>query len=129
MQTLTAMTLGALILGAAAFAYDAASAQDAFCEGLEVSVYFEKGKSEINDFSKVVVERVAAEAKACGITTIVADTNVEGRRAVAIAIAKAFQPSGVRVVFAGNPSLAPADGDFIADRAATVRLTMNRSVG
>lgn len=127
MQTLTAMTLGALILGAAAFAYDAASAQEASCEGREVSVYFEKGKSDINDFSRAVVERIAAEAKACGITTVIADTKVDGRRAAAIA--EAFQPSGVKVVLAGNPSLAPANGDFIADRAVTVRLTMNRSVG
>lgn len=127
MQTLTAMTLGALILGAAAFAYDAASAQEASCEGREVSVYFEKGKSDINDFSRAVVERIAAEAKACGITTVIADTKVDGRRAAAIA--KAFRPSGVKIVLAGNPSLAPANGDFIADRAVTVRLTMNRSVG
>ena len=127
MQTLTAMTLGALILGAAAFAYDTAFAQEAACEGRKVSVYFEKGKSEINDFSKAVVERVAAEAKACGITTVVADARIDGRRATAIA--KAFQPSGVKVVLAGNPSLAPAKGDFIADRAATVRLTMNRDIG
>jgi hypothetical protein len=32
-------------------------------------------------------------------------------------------------VLAGNPALAPVSGDFIADRAATVRLTMNRDVG
>jgi len=127
MQTLTAMTLGALILGAGAFVYDTASAQEASCDGREVSVYFEKGKSEINDFSKAVVERVAAEAKACGITTVVADTKVDGRRAAAIA--KAFQPSGVKVVLAGNPALALVTVDFIADRAATVRLTMNRDVG
>jgi ABC-type sugar transport system substrate-binding protein len=127
MQTLTAMTLGALILGAAAFAYDAASAGEPLCAGREVSVYFEKGKSEINEFSKAVVERVAAEAKACGIDTVVADTKVDSRRTAAIT--EAFEPLGVKVVVAGNPPSAPASGDFIADRAATVRLTMNRDLG
>ena len=52
MQTLTAMTLGALILGAAAFAYDTASASEPSCDGREASVYFDKGKSDVtNDFS------------------------------------------------------------------------------
>jgi len=127
MQTLTAMTLGALILGAAAFAYDAASANEPSCAKREVSVYFEKGKSEINDFSKVVVERLASEAKACGIDTVVADTKVDGKRAASLA--QAFEPFGVKVIVTGNPPSSPVASDFIADRAATVRLTMNRDVG
>jgi hypothetical protein len=127
MQTLTAMTLGALIIGGLAFAYDAASADEPSCAGREASVYFEKGKSEINDFSKAVVERVAAEAKACGVTTVVADTKVDGRRAASLA--RAFEPLGLKVVVTGSPRLAPPAGDFIADREARVRLTMSRDVG
>jgi hypothetical protein len=127
MQALTAMTLGALVLGAAAFAYDAASAREQACEGREASIYFEKGKTEFNDFSKVVVERVAAEAKACGISQIVASTKAGGKRAEAIA--RAFEPLGVKVILVGQPPTAPAVGDFISDRAASVRLTMNRDLG
>jgi hypothetical protein len=126
MKTLTAMTLGALALGTAAFIYDA-SAQVASCSGREASVYFEKGASEINGFSKAVVERVATEAKACGLTTVVAETKVDDKRAAALATA--FKQLGVTVVLAGSPTLAPAAGDFIADRAASVRLSMSSDVG
>jgi hypothetical protein len=125
MQALTSMTLGALALGAAVFIYDA-SAQTASCSGREASVYFEKGKLEINGFSKAVVERMAEEAKACGIDTVVADANVDPKRADALS--RAFQPLGLKVVTAGSPTLAPA-GDFIAQRSAKVRLTMNGDVG
>jgi hypothetical protein len=126
MKTLTGLTLGALALGGVAFIYDA-SAQAPSCSGREASVYFEKGKSELNGFSKVVIERVAAEAKACGLTTVVAETKVDGKRADALA--NAFKPLGLTVVVAGPPALAPAAGDFIADRAASVRLTMVSDVG
>jgi hypothetical protein len=126
MKTLTAMTLGALALGTAAFIYDA-SAQAPSCSSREVSVYFEKGKAELNGFSKAVVERVATEAKACGLTTVVAETKVDGKRAAALS--KAFKPLGLTVILAGSPALAPAAGDFIADRAASVRLTMTSDVG
>ena len=46
MQALTAMTIGALVLGAAAFAYDTASADEPSCAGREASIYFEKGRNE-----------------------------------------------------------------------------------
>jgi len=127
MQALTAMTIGALILGAAAFAYDTASADERSCAGREVSVYFEKGKSEFNDFSKAVIERVAAEAKSCGISQVVAETKVDGKRLDAIS--NAFEPLGLKVILAGPPRIAPPAGDSIADRSASVRLTMNRDVG
>ena len=128
MQPLTAMAMGALALGVAAFAWDSATAQtpDA-CPTQEVSLYFEKGQTEFNGFSKAVVERVAAEARACGAQQLVAETKVRGARAEAIV--DAFASQGVQVVLAGQPRTAPQAGDFIADRAASVRFTLSGDVG
>jgi hypothetical protein len=127
MQALTAMTIGALVLGAVAFAYDTASADEPACAGREASIYFEKGRNEFNDFSKAVVERLAAEAKACGVSQVVAETRVGGKRLDAIS--NAFEPLGLKVILVGPPRVAPPAGDFVADRAASVRLTMSRDVG
>ena len=128
MQTLTAMTLGALAIGAAAFAYDTARADPPTdCPSHEVSLYFEHGKSEFNDFSKRLVERVAAEAKACGARQIVAETKVSGERAKTVE--QAFASRGVQVILVGPTHVSPTGGAEIADRAANVRLTMNRAVG
>lgn len=125
MQKLTAMTLGALALGAVAFTYDTAKAQTpATCPTHEVSLYFEQGKTEFNEFSRQLVERVAAEAKACGARQIVAETPVTGQRAKAVR--QAFAARGVDVILVGPSRLAPAD-DSIASRSANVRLTMNRA--
>jgi len=128
MQTLTAMTLGALAIGAAAFAYDTARADPPVdCPSHEVSLYFEHGKSEFNDFSKRLVERVAAEAKACGARQIVAETKVSGDRAKTVE--QAFASRGVQVILVGPTQVSPNGAADIADRAANVRLTMNRAVG
>ncbi len=128
MRALTAMTLGALALGVAAFAYDTARAEPPVdCPTQEVSLYFEHGKSEFNDFSKQLVERVAAEAKACGARQIVAETKVGGERARTVQ--QAFASRGVEVILVGPTHLSPTGGADIADRAANVRLTMNRAIG
>lgn len=128
MQALTTMTLAALALGAAAFAYDTARADPpANCPSHEVSLYFEQGQNEFNTFSKQLVERVAGEAKECGARQIVAETPVTGERAKAIQ--QAFESRGIKVILVGPPRIAPAGDDSIAGRAANVRLTMNRAVG
>ena len=128
MKMLTAMTIGAVTLGAAAYAWDSATAQSSdACPTHGASVYFEKGQTQFNEFAKAVVERVAAEAKACGAEYVVADTKLGGARADAIV--EAFQSRGMKVLIAAQPRNAPKGGDFIADRAASVRFTLNRDVG
>lgn len=127
MQALTAMTLGALALAAAGFVYDSSTGQTGpQCPVREAAVYFEKGEPRFNAFSTAVIERVAAEARACGARQVVAETSVGGAHAEAIA--RAFEAKGVNVVVA-PPTTAPASSDFIAGRAANVRLTMHRDVG
>jgi len=126
MQALTAMTLAALALGAAGFVYDTSTGQTApACPEREASVYFEKGEPRFNAFSTAVIERVAAEARACGARQVVAETSIGG--AYAEAIASAFQAKGLDIIVA-QPPLPAASADFVAGRAANVRLTMHRDV-
>lgn len=122
MQKLTAMTLGAILIGLAGFVYDTASGQQpTACPQREVALYFEKGATEFNDMSKQLVQRVALEAKACGAKQVVAETK-GGERAAAIS--QAFEPFGVRVILV-SPRLSTS-GDGISDRTATVRLGPTR---
>jgi len=126
MKALTAMTLGAAMIGLAGFVYDTAIADEPMsCSDREAAVYFEKDKTSLNEFSKVVIERVAAEAIACGATQVVAETNSEAR---AKAVSKAFEARGLQVIVVTPPAL-PAAEEFIAGRTAQVRLTLNPYVG
>lgn len=130
-RPLTTLTLAALALGAVAFAYDSATAQtpspQAACAGLDVSLYFEKGKIELNDFSKAVAERIAAEAKACGVREIVAETKVSGKRADAIT--RTFESMDMKVAFVGPHLMLASASDTVADRTASVRIIVNAQVG
>ena len=127
MQTLTAMTVGALTLGVAAFAYDSSTGQaPAMCSSHEASVYFERNSTQFNNFAMAVIDRVAQDARACGASQVVAQTSMD--QAHADAITRAFASKGLDVVLAGPPNTAPRGSDFIADRAAVVRLTLNNDV-
>jgi hypothetical protein len=111
MQTLTAMTLGAAALGAAAFAYDSSIGETPNrCPSHRVSVYFEKDATGLNVFSEAVIDRIAQEARACGVT-------------------RAFASKGLGVIVASTPQATPQTGEVIAGRAAVVRLTLNSDVG
>ena len=128
MRALTAMTIGAAMIGLAGFVYDTATAdQTMACPDRESAVYFENGKTRLNEFSNVVIDRVAAEAKACGAREVVAETNSNAR---AQAVANAFEARGLQVVVVTPPRAAPVSDDgFIANRTAKVRLTVNPYVG
>jgi hypothetical protein len=125
MKALTAMTLGAAMIGLAGFVYDTATADEPSCSDREAAIYFEKDKTGLNEFSKVVVERIAAEAKTCGATQVVAETNSDAR---AKAVSKAFEAHGLNVIVVTPPAL-PAAEEFVAGRLAQVRLTLNPYVG
>jgi hypothetical protein len=127
MQTLTAMTIGAAALGVAAFAYDTSTGQTpGLCSSHEASVYFERDSTEFNNFAMAVIDRVAQDARACGARQVVARTSMD--QAHADAITRAFASKGLGVVLAGTPQAGVQDGDFIAQRAAVVRLTLNTDV-
>ena len=125
MTTFRKMIAGAAFVGASIMLAGAASA-DTGCGTREVSLYFEKGQTEFNDFSRAVVERVASEAKACGATQIVAeapDGKLEAKRSAAIR--KAFDHAGVKVILVGaSLPVKMAAAENVLDRGASVRLVM-----
>ena len=128
MQILTAMTLGALTLGVAAFAYDSSIGETPNrCPSHRASVYFEKDATGLNVFSQAVIDRIAQEARACGARQVVAQTSLS--QAHADAITRAFASKGLGVIVASTPQATPQADEFIAGRATVVRLTLNSDVG
>ena len=130
MQKLTLMTVGALLIGLGGFVYDAANAQSLNpqslyakdpvpCSSREVSIYFDKDTTAFNKFSQQLVERIAADAKACGARHIVAEVKSGPERAQAVS--HAFNDLGVSVILTGNPKLVPA-AETLADREVIVRV-------
>ena len=128
MQTLTAMTLGALAIGGAAFAWDTSIGQTpSRCPTHQASLYFEKDATGLNVFSEAVIDRIADEARACGARQVVARTSLG--EAHADAITRAFAAKGLGVIVASTAQPTPHADEFIAGRAAVVRLTLNSDVG
>jgi hypothetical protein len=119
----TNLIAGAALVGASVFLAGAAAA-DTGCPAGEVSLYFEKGETGLNDFSKAVADRVAAEAKACGATELVAEAPagaLEGQRAATIR--STFDRAGVKVTLVA--SAAPANApmaETVLDRGASIRV-------
>ena len=120
MQRLTALTLGAALIGLGGLVYDNASAQTpAACPAREVSIYFDKDTTAFNTFSQQLVERVATEAKACGSKQVEAEVKSGPDRAEAVS--NAFQHLGVKVVLIGQPATKSA-AESIADREVVIRV-------
>jgi outer membrane protein OmpA-like peptidoglycan-associated protein len=120
MQRLTAMTIGAALLGLAGLVYDSASAQaPKACSTRAVDIYFEKDSSAFNAFSQQLVERVAQEARSCGSRQVVIENaSAPGR---ANAVSEKLRSLGVKVLFAPQRA-AVSSGESIADRAVTLRV-------
>ena len=127
MKLMTAITLGIFAVGGLVFAANAgAQTPCKSSEPREVSLYFERDQSELNDFSKALVDRVASEAKNCGLTQVVAETKIDARRAAVIS--DTFKSRGVKVILV-SPAMMPATGDDVAARAAKLRLTLSDRIG
>jgi len=127
MKLMTAITLGIFAIGGVAFAANAGAQTPCKSnEPREVSLYFERDQSQLNDFSKALVDRVASEAKGCGLTQVVAETKIDAKRAAVIS--DTFKSRGVRVILV-SPAMMPATGDDVAARAAKLRLTLSDRIG
>jgi hypothetical protein len=129
MKNLVAMTLGAAALACAVTPATAQAKSPPTCgstEPREVSLYFELDSTQLNDFSKTLVDRVANEAKNCGLSQVVAETRVDGKRAAVIT--DTFQARGMRVILL-TPAMAPPAADDVAGRSAKLRLTMAEKIG
>ena len=120
MQRLTAMTIGAALLGLAGFVYDSAAAQaPKACSTRAVDIYFEKDSAEFNAFSQQLVERMAQEARSCGSKQVVVENASGPDRANAVS--EKLRSLGVKVIFSPQRVVAPA-GESIADRSVTLRV-------
>ena len=119
MNCLKSVITGVLFAGVALASIGVASAQaPSSCPAHEVSLYFEKDKTEFNKFSQALVQRVAQEAKACGARQVIAQTSAD--KAHADAVLKTFQSVGLAVVV--KPVQASATPDDMASRSVLVKL-------
>ena len=99
----------------------------ASCEARQALVYFAPGSADLNAFSNKIIDRIAADAKACGRAQVAVDAP-EGalklRRMTAIA--GAFAADGVNIIIARAPpaasKVAYAASETMIDRTATLRL-------
>jgi hypothetical protein len=104
-----------------------ARASDASCAAREASVYFAPGGAELNAFSKQIIDRIAADAKACGRAQVAADAPNGAMKAQRMgAIASAFAADGVHLAaLKAAPSAAKAayaPGETMTERTAVLRL-------
>jgi len=148
MEKLTAMTLGAIALGSAGFAYDAVSGPRAEpvvatariefveprklpddCTSRQAAVYFEQGSARVSASSKAVLERIAAEAKACGKSAkLVAEApqdDLERRRAEALEAM--FVNKGVKAQVR-TPAVTTVAASGVEARAASVQLVVDEEI-
>jgi hypothetical protein len=94
------------------------------CATHAASIYFARNAVELNSWSRQIVARLAADAKACGRSQVFADAPdgaLKPQRAAAIS--KAFAANGVQAVLVhvSSTSTAPLD-ESVLDRAAAVRV-------
>src|SRR5579871_2477392 len=130
MKTMMAIAVGAALTTMALV--NSAHADPAPCGDRQASIYFEKDEASLSPASREIVHRLAADAKSCGRAQITAQAPSGAlAQARAKALRAAFAEAGVVVTLVEKPtlSIAAAKGDFIADRAASVRLETAPPVG
>ena len=124
MQRLTAMTLGALAIGLAGYAYDAASAQTpasklVACPKYESTVYFSPNSAELSTYFDYTIVRIANDAQACGSKGVVVQSAADDNRAQTVA--SALRAKGLKAVVVPSPALAQSDEAMI-NRSVVLRV-------
>jgi hypothetical protein len=94
------------------------------CATHQASIYFARNAIALNSYSKQIIARLAADAKACGRAQVIADAPdgaLKPQRAAAIS--SAFAANGVQAILLhASSTSAPAADESVLDRAAAVRL-------
>jgi hypothetical protein len=120
MNRLTAMTMGAAMIGFCGFVYDSASAQTpAACPSHEATVYFGQESAELDSNQNYAVVTMAEAARSCGAKGVVVQAVGNGERANAVATA--LKQRGIKTTVVTLPALALA-GDTMIARAVTLRV-------
>ena len=125
MQRLTAMTIGAALLGLGGFVYDASAQTSARCPSHESVVYFAPGSKALNEHSSYAIERMAEAAHACRANGVVVQAAAGPERANVVATA--LRQRGVKAVILPMPGLMPT-GDTMVARLITLRVADRTNV-
>lgn len=118
MQKLTAMTLGALLIGLCGYAFDA-NAQTASCPKHEATVFFAPDSAELNEYSTYTVNEMADAARACGAKGVIVEVPTGNTRADVVATV--LRGKGVKAVIVPAPTLIAA-GNGMMSRAVVLRV-------
>lgn len=125
MTRLTALTIGAALIGFCGFVADSANAQtQAACPSHEAVVYFAPDSTALNSQQSFAVVSMAEAARTCGAKAVVVHANGDGDRARAVATA--LSQRGVHATIVAQPALG-LSGDTMIARSITLRVASGSS--
>jgi hypothetical protein len=120
MTRLTAMTIGAAMIGFCGFIADSATAQTPSpCPNHEAVVYFAPDSATLNSQQNFAVVSMAEAARTCGAKGVLIHANGNGDRARAVATA--LSQRGVKATIVAQPALG-LSGDTMVARSITLRV-------
>jgi hypothetical protein len=119
MQKLTAMTLGAFLIGLCGYAIDASAQTTAMCPKHEATVFFAPDSSELNKYSTYTVVEMADAARACGAEGVIVEVPTGNARADVVATV--LRGKGVKAVIVPAPTLIAGANDMMS-RAVVLRV-------
>ncbi len=129
MQRLTAMTLGAALIGLGGLVYDANAqtpAAAAQCPVHDVTIYFADGSSDLNRYSQFTVETVAKSASVCGARGVALQSSGGSDRASVVA--KALRAKGINAVIVPSAGGLTPINDGVAARSVTMRVVSSAAI-
>jgi len=124
MERLTAMTIGAAMIGIFGFAIDSASAQTPACPTHQATVYFAPNSVALDAEQDFALINMADAARTCGAKAVTIEALGDIRRAETVAAA--IRQRGIGATIIALPALAPA-GDTMMARSVTLSLASETS--
>lgn len=120
MQKLTAMTIGAFLIGLCGYAFDASAQTAPKCPTHEATIFFAPDSVELNKFSSYTVNEIAEAARACGSKGVIVQVPTDSERAGVVATV--LRSKGVKAVIVPTPVLV-ADNASMMSRAVVLRVS------
>lgn len=119
MQKLTAMTIGAFLIGLCGYAVDASAQTAVQCPKHEATIFFAPDSAELNKYSSYTVNEMAEAARNCGAKGVIVQVPTQDMRADVVATV--LRGKGVKAVIVPAPTLV-ATGDGMMSRAVVLRV-------
>ena len=120
MQKLTAMTIGAFLIGVCGYAVDASAQTASKCPTHEATIFFAPDSTELSKFSSYTVNEMAEAARACGSKGVIVQVPTDNERAGVVATV--LRSKGVKAVIVPAPTLV-ADNASMMSRAVVLRVS------